>query len=128
MQTLFTSDRMIVKGEIKTYLVDDLIPADIEEGKENAELVEWDTWDLVKIIHLDFVFQVNGKLSQFQYMFVIEEIKTENYWEITLKNWFEWYPLAELFFIMGYNFGDHPMCQSPMVMKKWINICNWTKS
>lgn len=118
MQTLFTSDRMIVKGEEKTYLVSDLVPAPSIEESEKVY------WDSVSSIELEFIFKVNGKLSQFHYSFVLEEDEMH---EISLKNWYEWYPVAELFFVMWYNFGENSLYQNPMIMRKWINTCHLTK-
>ena len=92
------------------------------EWKEDAEYVEWDT---VQSIDLMFIFQVNGKQTKFDYSFVIEK---DEFDELSLSNWFEWYPVAELFFIIWYNFWEHLTHQSPMIMRKWMNECYGTKA
>lgn len=110
MQTVFESDRMIVLGEIKKYFYQSLI-----KNKNNPPSK--------KTISLKIIFQVNGKQTQFNYDFHIGMVEGN----LTLVNWFEWNPIAELFFVMGYNFGTDPFHQNFRIIQTWINACNGTK-
>jgi len=97
MQTLFTSDRMIMEWKIyyAKHSHNDIPQPDIP------------------YLYLQFIFQVNGKLTKHYTNFELEidEWSSER---LSLKNWEEWYKIFELFLSMGYSFNDE------CTMKKWI--------
>ncbi len=75
--------------------------------------------DKKKRLFLNFIFQVNGKMVQFQHSFDIEFIKykdSEN-GEWGFIDWSAWYAVFELFQAMGYSFGESFTQNS---VKQWI--------
>lgn len=110
MQTLFTSDRMIVKWEYWKNMVQYL-----EKWKKDEEQ---------EFINIEFTFQVNWKLSQYYTSFDLSRIVEEFYWEVTLKNFEEWYKVVSLFNTMWYYFETQiDKISSNYVIKKWIEKC-----
>lgn len=89
MQNLFSNDRMIVKGRI--YTISNMDKTDI---RHNFKLL--------------FVFQVNGKLTEYACNFEVcsgTEFGLGD--SLTLKNWAEWYNVESLFHSMGYRFDSN---------------------
>lgn len=75
--------------------------------------------DKKKRLFLNFIFQVNGKMVQFQHSFDIEYTPEsgENVKGWGFIDWSAWYAVFELFQAMGYSFGESFTQNS---VKQWI--------
>ena len=93
MQTLFTSDRMILEGKIyyaKQY----------HDDKQIEDIPH---------LFMKFIFQVNGKFCIHQTNFELamswdDIVCSKQLW---LKNFEEWYKIESLFESMGYSFKEN---------------------
>lgn len=83
------------------------------------------------LLELDFIIQVNGKLATYTQNFRLEESEFDK-WELSLKNWNEWYIIRELFDSLGYCLSEDPEDKRSDYanIRKWIHLIypNWMKS
>lgn len=111
MQTLFTSDRMIVKGDQWRYTT-----------AVSDSPLDWNK--TVYYIDLEFIFQVNGKMTIFnsrQYLTGDYECTSNK--SNSLIDWHSWNTIVELFFVMGYTFGEW-INQKYSIINDWIDKTN----
>lgn len=107
MHNLFSSDRMVVKGEFS-------------HGFDEP------TCHSPHRMHLYFVLQVNGKLAQHSVNLELAEASEFGTGEgLTLANWVEWYATKSLFDSLGYMLGEQngpfgAVCP----MKGWLERIN----
>lgn len=95
MQTLFTSDRMIVKGYQWQYTT----------AVSSDNPLDWNK--KVCYLNLEFIFQVNGKMTIFscdQYLTWDRDYISNK--SNSLIDWHSWNAICELFFSMGYKFNE----------------------
>lgn len=100
MQTLFTSDRMIVKWVQYHW------PCETEFKIEPEKYIE-----------LEFIFQVNWKLTQHRI-----DMELEKDW-LSLKNYNQWNAICRLFFDMWYKFEEW-LYEYTWIIEQWLLEAN----
>ena len=104
MQTLLTSDRMIIKWELYDW------------PRKSA------SQEPDKFIQLEIIFQVNWKLTQYSCDFEIVIDTEVHKWQYTLKDWYWWYKICSLFNSMWYSLSKSNSIYSiDSDMKEWID-------
>lgn len=120
---IYSEDFISISWEINEYKTEDLVE-EVDNTSFPTKIDETKT--IQKQLHLIFTIQVNWKLKNFEWFFILEQF---TWWEnsnksseLSLKDWWEWYTILNLFTALGYKIWDYELWQPwSWIINQWIN-------